>query len=152
MTRGPALPDEHCELPARRASLDDAAAFVAAFCARRAIARAVELKLVLVLEELITNTIEHGFGGECEAPIRVALWVSDAGIEVSYEDAAPPFDPLAHAAGGQAAIQATLDDRPVGGLGIRLVDQLASAARYAREHDRNRLWLTLSTTPDSSGV
>ena len=152
MTRGPALPDEHCELTARRAALDDAAAFVAAFCGRQAIARAVELKLTLVLEELITNTIEHGFGGEGDAPIRVALRVSDAGVELSYEDTAPAFDPLAHEALDPAAIDAALEDRPVGGLGIRLISQLAREARYAREGDRNRLWLTLSTTPDSSAA
>jgi serine/threonine-protein kinase RsbW len=152
MTRGPALPDERRDLTARYAALDEAAAFVSAFCARRAIGRPVELRLALVLEELITNTIEHGFGGESDAAVGVALRASDAGIELLYEDAAPPFDPLAHAARSPAAVDAALDERPIGGLGIHLLGRLASAARYAREGGRNRLWLTLSTAPDSSAV
>jgi two-component sensor histidine kinase len=35
------------------------------------------LKVTLVLEELVTNTIEHGFGGDSDAPIRIALTSSD---------------------------------------------------------------------------
>lgn len=150
MTRGPAVPDEHCELTARHAALDEAAAFVSTFCAHGAIGRPVELKLTLVLEELITNTIEHGHGGECDAPIRVTLHASAAGIELFYEDAAPPFDPLAHDARSAGEVDGALDDRPIGGLGIRLIGGLARAARYAREADRNRLWLTLPIAADSS--
>ena len=149
MTRGPALPDEPRALTARYAAIDEAAALVSDFCARHAIDRRLELKLTLVLEELITNTIEHGFGGERDAPIRVALRASEAGIELSYEDSAPPFDPLAQAAAAPASVDAALDDRPIGGLGIHLVGRLARDARYAREGDRNRLWLTLSNAADS---
>lgn len=152
MTRGPALPDEPRALTARYAAIDEAAALVSDFCARHAIDRRLELKLTLVLEELITNTIEHGFGAESDAPIRVALSESGAGFALFYEDAAPPFDPLAHDAASPASVDAPLDDRPIGGLGIHLIGRIAGSARYAREADRNRVWITLPTAPDSSTV
>ena len=150
MTRGPALPDEPRALTARYAAIDEAAALVSDFCARHAIDRRLELKLTLVLEELITNTIEHGHGGESDAPIRVALSASDAALSLFYEDAAPAFDPLAHDAERAASVDAPLDERPVGGLGLHLIRQTATHARYAREGDCNRVWVTLSTAADSS--
>jgi len=129
MTRGPALPDEPRALTARYAAVDEAAALIAEFCARHAIDRAIELKLTLVLEELITNTIEHGFGAESDAPIRIALGASGAGLALFYEDAAPPFDPFAHDAASPASVDAPLDERPVGGLGIHLIGRIAGSAR-----------------------
>jgi serine/threonine-protein kinase RsbW len=152
MTRGPALPDEPRALTARYAAIDEAAALVAVFCARHAVDRQVALKLTLVVEELITNTIEHGFGAESDSPIRVALSASDAGLALFYEDAAPPFDPLAHDAASPASVDAPLDDRPIGGLGIHLIGRIAASVRYAREAERNRLWISLPRAPDSSTV
>ena len=150
MTRGPALPDEPTALTARYEAVDRAAALVSAFCTRHGVDRRIELKLTLVLEELITNTIEHGFGAESDTPIRIALGASGAGLALFYEDAAPPFDPFAHDAASPARVDAPLDDRPVGGLGIHLIGRIAGSARYAREADRNRIWITLPTAPDSS--
>ena len=151
MPRGTASPVEQREFPARFASLTDAAAFVEAFCDRHGVDPGLALKVTLVLEELLTNTIEHGFGIESDAPIRVALTATNhRSVSIAFEDTAPPFDPLAHDARQTAAVGDAFDTRPIGGLGIHLVGQLASAARYAREGDRNRLWLTFEGGADSS--
>ena len=153
MTRGSsASTDDARELTARHASLADAAAFAHGFCTRHRIERSLELKLTLVLEELITNTVEHGFGIESDAPIRVALQASDAGLSLLYEDTAPRFDPLAHDAGTPAGVDDPFEARPLGGLGIHLVGRLVRDARYAYEDGRNRLWLTLRSGADSSAA
>lgn len=154
MTRGSSAPtDDERELTARHASLAEAASFAHRFCTRHRIDRSLELKLALVLEELIANTVEHGFGVDSDAPIRVALRASDAGgVSVLYEDTAPRFDPLAHDAGTPAGVDDPFDARPLGGLGIHLVGRLVTDARYAYEDGRNRLWLTLRNGADSSTV
>ena len=151
MPRGSTPPVEQREFRARFASLTESAGFVDAFCARHGVDTGLALKLTLVLEELFTNTITHGFGAETDAPIRIALSASGPQtVSLVFEDSGPAFDPLAAGARPPAALDDAFDARPVGGLGIHLVVQLASAKRYAREAGRNRLWLTLEDTADSS--
>jgi anti-sigma regulatory factor (Ser/Thr protein kinase) len=125
------------------AGLADATVFIEGFCARHGIGSAVMLRLMLVVEELFTNTVAHGHGGDCDAPIRLELSAGTAEVTLLYEDAAPPFDPLAYLAARPPALDAPPADRAVGGLGIHLVEQVAASARYAREDGCNRLWVVL---------
>jgi serine/threonine-protein kinase RsbW len=151
MTPGPdAGTDEARDFAARYASIAATAAFANDYCARHGIDRTRALKLTLILEELLTNTIEHGHGAESDATVRVLLRAAPEGLVMGYEDSAPPFDPTDPGAQAAAALDDPLDDRPVGGLGLRLIDGLASAVGYCREHGRNRLWLTLAARTDSS--
>jgi serine/threonine-protein kinase RsbW/sigma-B regulation protein RsbU (phosphoserine phosphatase) len=151
MTRGRTDPNaERREFAARYASLEDTAAFAQSFCERHGFGRDVARKLALILEELLSNTIEHGFARECAAPIGVSLRATRSALTLLYEDGAPPFDPLAHDAKIAGAIDAPLAERPLGGLGVRLIAGLADRARYARVDNRNRLWVTLRRAADSS--
>ena len=128
---------------ARLSALPHAAAFVDAFCARNRIGRADALRLTLVVEELFTNSVTHGYGGECDAPIELALAATAGEIALLYEDAAGPYDPLARYAAAPDHLLATVESRPAGGLGIHLVRELVASARYAHEAGRNRLWLRM---------
>ena len=128
---------------ARRAALPAAAAFVDAFCDRNRIGRADALRLTLVVEELFTNSITHGYGAECDAPIEIALAAAPGEIALLYEDAARPYDPLSRYAAAPDHLLGTVESRPAGGLGIHLVRELVASARYAREAERNRLWLRM---------
>ena len=128
---------------ARLSALPAAAAFVDVFCARNRIGRADALRLTLVVEELFTNSITHGYGVECDAPIEVALAAAADEIALLYEDAAPPYDPLSRYAAAPDKLLATVESRPAGGFGIHLVRELVASARYAREAGRNRLWVRM---------
>ncbi len=130
--------------PARMARLPEATAFVESFCDAQGIARADALRLTLVVEELFTNTVTHGHGGDCDAPVRIALDASTSHIALAYVDSAPPFDPVAHLASAAAGLEADPDDRRVGGVGIALVLRMAERASYVREDGCNRLVLTIA--------
>jgi len=129
--------------PARFAALRDTAAFVQRFCEDNGIGREDGLRLTLLVEELFTNTVEHGYGGESNAPIRVALEMGDERVRVLYEDTAPRYDPTPTWSDGASALDAPPEARPVGGLGLALLRGLAAEARYAYEGGMNRLWLSL---------
>ena len=129
---------------ARLAALPAAAAFVEEFCARHRIDRADALRLTLVVEELFTNSVTHGYRGESDAPIEIALCAASDEIALLYEDAAPAYDPLSRYATAPDHLHATTESRPVGGLGIHLVRELAAGASYAREAERNRLRLRMA--------
>jgi len=138
---GAAGPAERHEFPARLAMLAPAATFVEQFCARHAVARNDALRLLLVLEELVTNTVVHGHGVECDAPIAVQLLRTADGVRVLYEDTAPPFDPRPAMARADEPADVP---RVVGGLGTRLVGRLAHEVRYAYVGGRNRVSLALA--------
>jgi serine/threonine-protein kinase RsbW len=132
-----------CTVRARMDCLGQAIAFVESFCAERGVARADMLRLSLVVEELFTNTVTHGHGGDSDAPVRIALGADARELELAYDDTAPPFDPLAHAARSTAAIEGDASERQVGQLGIALVAGIASQVGYVREDGWNRLRVVL---------
>jgi len=101
------------------------------------------VRLLTALDELITNIVMHGGLGATDR-IGVALTSAEAGIvDVEIEDPGPAFDPLADVP--QPEIEAGVEDRPVGGLGLFLVRNLTTALAYSRTSSgRNRLTFRVS--------
>jgi anti-sigma regulatory factor (Ser/Thr protein kinase) len=131
------------QFEARLTMLPETAQLVEAFCARHAVPPDTALKIVLVVEELFTNSVRHGYGGDCAAPIAIALHAREHDVLVVYEDEAPAHDPLSTVQRARAALARPAKDRQPGGLGVLLVDGICTSARYARERGRNRVWLTV---------
>jgi anti-anti-sigma factor len=103
-------------------------------------ARAVH-HVVLVLEEILTNLTTHG-GAPAEAA-RVRITVEPARVVGEIIDAGAPFDPRGAL---MPDVEASMNDRLVGGLGLFLVNQLTSAMEYARQNGRNRLVFSVART------
>ena len=139
--------------PARLTSVSLAVAFVEEVCGAAGVDRRDRLRLALVVEELFTNTVVHGHGGDCDAPVTLSLEVRDERVALTYEDTASPFDPLARADAAPDA--ASLEGRPVGRLGLVLVRGMATDLAYARVEGRNRISLVLrppeALGPDGGG-
>ena len=129
------------------AMLAETTAFVETFCARAGVAHDDALRVTLIVEELFTNTVAHGHRGDCDAPVTVALAAREEALLLYFEDAAPAFDPRPRMAAAPASLEAPLESRPVGGLGLHLVARVASDVRYAHEDGRNRLWIELQCSP-----
>lgn len=127
--------------PARQAELRRLGGFLEEFCVERDIEREHCLRLNLVLEELFINTIRHGHGGDCDAPVWVILSAEPAAVRVTYEDTAPPFNPYARLPGESP--DTTLEMRKIGGLGVLLTRELAATRDYAYLFGRNRIRLAL---------
>jgi serine/threonine-protein kinase RsbW len=132
---------------ARLEMLHDTAAFAQAFCDRHGIVHDDALRLTMIIEELFTNTVEHGYRGESDAPIRIALQVEIGSVAVLYEDSAPRYDPLAGLLASTARTERPVESRPIGGLGVYLVAQLVERASYTFEDGCNRLRLMMQFTP-----
>lgn len=122
------------------------------FCAHAGLEPAAIGRLVLVLEELFANTVEHGYSRLAEAPAERPVWLTLAPamgrIEVVYEDAGPEYDPFSRAAAPDYS--GPVDSWQVGGLGVALVIRLGRNVRYERTGGRNRIRFTvLSAAPGS---
>jgi len=134
---------DDCTVVARMEGLAEAISFVEAFCADRGVSESDGLRLSLVLEELFTNTVVHGHGGGSDAPVRLGLRADASHLELSYEDDAPPFDPLDHLARAPIDPAAGISERPIGHLGIPLIVNMAERISYVREDGCNRIRLAL---------
>lgn len=94
--------------------------------------------LVLVLEEILTNTISYGYSDRRDHEIRVTLSLQAGEIRVTVEDDGRPFNPLE---APDADTTKSLEEREVGGLGIFLVRKLTDGLDYRREGEKNLLTL-----------
>lgn len=88
------------------------------------------LRLQLIVEELFTNTVTHGFRRDCAAPVTLSLSICPSGPLLRYADSAPAYDPT------QAPEQAA-SDQATGGLGITLIRGMSRSYCYQRLEDRN---------------
>lgn len=92
--------------------------------------------LALVLEEVLTNVIRHGYGAGAEAWIDISAEISGGKLRLEVRDRARPFDPFTAA---PPDLEADLAERPVGGLGIFLVRRLMDRVDYRRQGHENVL-------------
>lgn len=117
--------------------MDRVVDFVDDFCVRESVNDAVRNKLHLIAEELVVNAVMHGYPGREDGWIALRLREMEKGIEITYLDEAAPFDPLSEAI--DPDLDADLEEKRVGGLGIFLIREFAEDARYKRAGNRNTL-------------
>ena len=94
----------------------------------------------LVIEEIIRNLIQHTPPYSTDETAEIVIEVTPQKLTVIVSDTRPPFDP---SAAPPLDTDATLADRPPGGMGIHLVRNLVDELTYGRDDDRNRLTAVL---------
>lgn len=105
------------------------------------IAEAALFKIELALDELINNVIDHGYPGRAPGEIAVRLRCEGDRIDIELSDDADLYDPFGIAT---PDLDADIEDRPLGGLGVHLVRSLMSEARYRVVDGRNSIQLSLA--------
>lgn len=98
-------------------------------------------QLNLALDELLTNTISYGYEDNWKHVLDVRLSVHDGVIETVIEDDAIAFDPFDRP---PADTSRSLDERPIGGLGIHLIRTMTDEAHYLRLGNRNQVVLRVT--------
>jgi sigma-B regulation protein RsbU (phosphoserine phosphatase) len=101
----------------------------------------------LIAEELLSNIVKAAGAEAHRVGLTVDCFLMPAEIVLMVRDDGPGFDPLAHPS---PKLDADIADRPIGGLGIPLVKQLASDMSYARIDGWNVLEIRLGRSPDSN--
>lgn len=121
------------------ASLDSIFEFVTGFLDQAAAGDAVTFSIKLAVEELFTNMVKYN-PGSGEITIRMAR-EDDAVIVELLDDDVDPFDP-ANAA--EASTDEPIEERRIGGLGLRLVRSAVDKISY--EYDNRRMTIRLRKT------
>ncbi len=118
------------------AELERLAAEVTAWCNRQALSEEVDYQLNLVLDEVVSNVIRHGYRDKLPHEIRVDLDFQDGELTIHVEDDGVHFSPLQVP---PPDITKPINERPVGGLGIYMVRQIMDSLDYRRGNGRNSL-------------
>ncbi len=97
----------------------------------------VAYAIVLALEEVATNVVSHGGAEQGTSEIEIEVVSTDEEVRVEVRDSGKPFNPFQDAP--EPDIDAALEDRKIGGLGVHFVRVLMDEASYRREDDRNHV-------------
>lgn len=123
---------------ASEALLRDAHRRVDDWAAQGGSSQAMAFQIKLVTDELLTNVINHGTVGDVAPQATLCVVEADGAIEIHFADNGPAFDPLSLP---PPDVDAPLDEREPGGLGVHLVRELMDSVSYRREKGWNRLTL-----------
>ena len=103
--------------------------------------------LNVALDEMLSNTIKYGYTDDAIHEIHIRLSVNGQVLVAEIEDDAQPFDPCAAA---PVDVDAPMEERKVGGLGIHIVRRLMTEVGYARVNGRNRLVMKMLLQPKTT--
>lgn len=97
-------------------------------------------QLNLVLDELITNIVSYGFEDGADSLIRLSIALADGGLDVELVDNGKAFNPV------EAPLRDVgtgLEERQVGGLGLKFIRTFMDRLDYRRDGGFNRLRLQM---------
>jgi len=123
-------------LDGRLGELEHLVAETTKFCGEHSLGEEVEFDLNLALEELFVNSLNHGGCAGMENAVQVRLQLLDRAVHLEFSDRGQPFNPLEVP---EPDLDARLEDRPVGGLGLHLVRQIMRNVEYRRLGEWNRV-------------
>jgi len=116
--------------------------FVAAFVSEQGIAADDAARILILLEELLTNLVKYGYPDRPEpGRAEIALALNGSRLEIEFIDDGCAFDPLA---GPPPNLDAPLEERLIGGLGLHLLRSLSDVVRYERRNNKNVIRLSRS--------
>jgi anti-sigma regulatory factor (Ser/Thr protein kinase) len=113
--------------------------FITACCAQHDIPSETVLELKLAMDEACTNVIEHGYKGMDPGSIILSFRIQPDRIMVQITDFGHVFEPEA---APKPDVEAALEDRELGGLGLFLIYQTMDNIDYHASEDGNKLTFT----------
>ena len=96
-------------------------------------------KIDMCAEEIFANISFYAYGNG-QGYIEVSMSKLEDGVEIKFTDSGKAYNPLEKE---DPDIDLPPEERPLGGLGIFMVKQMAKEVTYVRENDKNILTLVL---------
>ena len=115
------------------------ACFVEAIAREASLSQSLALSLNLALEEAVTNVIIYAYPEGSDGLVDIEAFIRTGSVEFIVSDSGIPFDPTKTP---PADINASLEDRRIGGLGIHLVRSIMDSVTYRRQDGKNFLTMT----------
>ena len=115
---------------------------VDAFCEEREISSESAYAVNLSLDEILTNTMRYGYDDDGPHRIEIVVRIEADALVVVIVDDSAPFD---LSVTPEVDVDASLEERRAGGLGLFLVHQMVDKVEYERVEGRNIVTLTKTT-------
>jgi sigma-B regulation protein RsbU (phosphoserine phosphatase) len=112
--------------------------FVEAIALEKNLDPGLALNLNLALEEAVTNVITYAYPKGTDGLVEIEAVIREKAVGFVITDSGTPFDPTARP---DADITLSVEERPIGGLGIHLVRQIMDEVHYDWVDGKNRLTL-----------
>lgn len=106
-----------------------------AFLADQAVPDSMVNRVMMALDELLTNSLRHTAPGNGRR-VDLKVQVGRGAVTVDLFDDGPAFDPTQVP---PPDLDLALEDRPIGGLGVHLVRQFMDVFQYERAGNRNHV-------------
>ncbi len=113
---------------------------IEAFCNAEQWPADVVFQIGLVVEELGINVVNYAYEDGDEHEFSISVSSGEDSLTLEIVDGGRAFDPLHDAP--EPDLEASLEDRPIGGLGVYLVRTIMDELQYRREDGHNRLTAT----------
>ena len=94
-----------------------------------------KIKIDIVIDELITNIAKYAYGSDI-GDVTVQVEIDKNNIYMKFIDSGIPYNPMEQA---EPDVSLSVEDRPVGGLGIFLVKKLMDKMEYGYIDEKNIL-------------
>lgn len=138
----PGMPERlSLEIPAQTAAMETLLDAVDSFGKTHDWSEVAAFHVRMVLEEILMNVIMHGGDGTREPSVWLDLEQQAQGVLLTVQDDGVAFDPTLVA---PPDIEASLEERDIGGLGVHLMHTLMDHVSYCHANGRNCLRLQKS--------
>src|SRR5215210_4375454 len=101
----------------------------------------------LAIDELVSNIVRYGSGALSNSEIVVRLVFEDHAIAVEIENEGDQFNPLERE---DPVLDQSVDERPIGGLGIHLTRETMDECEYSYRNGSNLMVLRKKFALDGS--
>jgi serine/threonine-protein kinase RsbW len=132
-------------------SLDEIRAFVNEQATKAGLDERRTYRLSLAVDEIATNIINYGYvSAGMDGDVRIVATEDNGDLVIVLEDSSPPFDPFSHAR--PEDLDAPLEERDIGGLGIFLASQNVDEFRYEHVGGSNRNIFVMHKQPSDGSL
>jgi anti-sigma regulatory factor (Ser/Thr protein kinase) len=119
-------------LAARFENLDRVRDFVGDQAEKYGLEPAAVYAVQLAVDEAFSNIIEHAYGGESDENVECATHTTRNELIITLRDCGRPFNPESVPA---PDLEADLEEREIGGLGLYFIRQLMDEVEFTFVHD-----------------
>ena len=123
------------------------AARIDEFCSAQGVGPEIAFPVNLAVDELLTNTISYGYDDDERHRIEVVVRLEGDTLVVVIVDDSAPFDPTEVR---EPDLDAPIEEREVGGLGLLLVNRTMDSVEYRRRSGCNVVTLTRDTSGEGA--
>lgn len=126
---------EEIVIPAEKENLDEVLAFVDSMLEKCDCPMQTQMAIDIAVEEVFVNIASYAYNPAVgSASIRCAVEGDPPRVTIEFRDGGVPYDPLAKP---DPDINAPIEERSVGGLGIYMVKNSMDSVSYRHENGNN---------------